>query len=823
MATSRLRAQREQQMRKNKALFITQYYRPELVGSAPFCGDLAEWLRGAGWEITVLTGLPNYPDGKVFEPYRRGAGRRECINGVGVERLAVWVPKRRFALARIASEVWFLIQGWWAIASRRVRPHRLVVSLCPSILAVLLGSLARHPTGRHVAIVHDIQSGLAQGLNMIRASWLLRVMRWCERGIFNRVDLIVVLTDEMKEYLRQLGVVAAIEIVSIWADTERIQPVPDVEDESARLVYSGSFGRKQNLEQIVALAADIKHRAPEMEILLRGRGAEFEALRTQATAKGLRNIRFSDLVAADRLFADMSSADIHLVVHDPSAASFAIPSKIYNIMAAGLPCVAQAQPETALGRLQRESNGFLCVRAGDPQALAGAALRLAGDIALRRELGRNGRRYVERNCAKEIVLDRLLARAEGLSLRHSVSQAESTLIFEPEAEGHSDEWLRHLIRYAQARAENGIVWIVMAPGLYDNLAVALRRVAGDQVRLLPLTRREARLCCHQWLSVSSFARWWIARRYLSRTHARAVHFLSLDLLSLPLALGLPMKRRSVSGTLFRPSTHYRFLGPYDPDWRERLRDARKNILYRLMLSNRSLSTALTLDPYFARYAARFYRNGAKIRPVADPAKHPETVSCDVAPLAAKIPPHRVFFLLFGHLTERKGTLKLLDALQLIPSEIAARVVVMLAGKLDPAIRHVTRYKLSRLRDARPGLSCQLEDRWVENEEIEALMGRADVVLAPYQRFVGSSGVMLWAARFGKPLLTQDFGVLGSLAREHQLGMTVDCTNPFLLADAIAQLVAKGPENFIDRALAREFIAKHSPDDFAKAVLASLAA
>ena len=810
-------------MRHAEALFITQYYRPELVGSAPFCGDLAEWFRAAGWKTTVLTGLPNYPDGEVFAPYRNGAGRHECINGVRVERLGIWVPTRRSALARIASDAWFFLQGWRALVSRRVRPHRLVISLCPSVLAVLLGVMARHRAGRHIAVVHDIQSGLAQGLRMVRAGWLLRAMRWSERKILNRVDLIVVLTDEMKEHLRQLGVTAAIEVVPIWADTQRIQPVCDIQDEAVRLVYSGSFGRKQKLEQIIALAADIEERAPEMKILLRGRGAEFEGLRSQANSDGLHNIQFSDLVAAEQLFADMSGADIHLVVHDPSAADFAVPSKIYNIMAAGLPCVAQAQPETALARLQRESKGFVCAQANDPRALADAALRLARDEALRRELGRNGRRYIERSCARELILNRFLAMAVGLQRKNLPSRDQGVLIFEPEAEGHSDEWLRHLIRHTQTAAEKGIVWIVVAPGLYKNLAVELRRVASDRIRLLPLAPHEARLCCHRWLSVSSFARWWIARRYLARTHAAAVHFLSLDLLSLPLALGLPMRRRSVSGILFRPSTHYRFLGSYDPNWRERLRDLRKDILYRLMLSNRSLSTALTLDPYFARYAARFYRNGAKIRPVADPAGRVEKVSGDAARLAAKNPPQRVFFLLFGYLTERKGTLKLLDALQLLPGDIAAQAAVMLVGKVDPAIQDMVRDKLSHLQAARRGLSCHLEDRWVASEEIEALVERADVVLAPYQRFVGSSGVMLWAARFGKPLLTQDFGILSSLVREHHLGMTVDCTKPFLLADAMSQFIVHGPENFIDRTLAQEFVAEHSPDGFAKAVLSSLAA
>lgn len=188
-----------------------------------------------------------------------------------------------------------------------------------------------------------------------------------------------------------------------------------------------------------------------------------------------------------------------------------------------------------------------------------------------------------------------------------------------------------------------------------------------------------------------------------------------------------------------------------------------------------------------------------------------------------IPANRVVFLLFGYLTERKGTLKLLEALRLLPREIASQIGVLLVGKVASSISDTVRRQLLRLETERPEIFCHLEDRRVTSEEIEAVVRRSDVVLAPYQRFVGSSGVMLWAARCGKPLLTQDFGVLNSFMRDYHLGLTVDCTKPFLLADAIAQFVRRGPESFIDLEAAREFMAGRSPRRFAEIVLTQAAA
>lgn len=807
-------------MTKVRALLVTQYYRPELVGSAPFCGDLAEWLARTGWDPVVLTALPHYPDAAVFPDYRQPGRRSERIDGVEIERLATWVPKRRSAMARMASELWFLVNGCWALATGRVERQILVYSLCPSIFAVALGALARRPRGRHVAVVHDIQSGLARGLGMVRAGWFLRLIQAFERRILSRADLIIVLTDEMKEHLRKIGVCARIEVVPIWADTGRIASVADVTGEAVRVVYSGSFGRKQKVDEILALAALLERHAPEMQVMLRGGGMAFEEVRSRATEEGPQNLRFAELCPPEELFSGMTNADIHLVVQDAAAAAYAVPSKIYNIMAAGLPCVALADRDSALGRLQQTCNGFLTSPPDDLAALLEVTLRLARDPALRAELGRNGRRHIEAHCAKSTVFERLGGMVARLGVDLSGAKAaKDALVFEPIAEGHPYEWLRYLVRQALRTGEDRIVWLVVAPELYPRLVEEVRGIEGDRVRLLPLSPREARLCRHRWLWVSSFARWWMARRYLGRTRAASAHFLEIDLLSLPLAAGLRLGRRPISGILFRPSTHYRFLGIYEPSWRERLRDLRKQIIYRLMLANPSLAAVLTIDPYFARYAKRAYRNGAKILSIPDPAHPPsEGRTLDLAS-AAFVPPQRTLFLMFGYLSERKGALALLDALRLVPDDVGARAAVLMVGKIDPPIREALIAKASLLRKPGTSLFFRLDERWLPTSELDALVSRADVVLAPYQRFVGSSGVMLWAARCGKPVLTQEFGVLGRLARDHGLGMTVDCTKSSELAAGIARVVTEGPDKFFDRFSAQRFVAEHSPETFARMVFA----
>jgi hypothetical protein len=163
----------------------------------------------------------------------------------------------------------------------------------------------------------------------------------------------------------------------------------------------------------------------------------------------------------------------------------------------------------------------------------------------------------------------------------------------------------------------------------------------------------------------------------------------------------------------------------------------------------------------------------------------------------------------------------LDALRLLPPAIASRAAVLFAGRIDPAIRTDIDSRCSALARDRPELWLRVEDRRLDRGELETLVARSDVVLAPYQRFVGSSGVLLWAARAGRPVLAQEFGLVGRLTRDHRLGAVADSSDPVQLAREIEHMIVRGPQSFIDLSSATTFAASRTPYRFASTVLSSL--
>jgi glycosyltransferase involved in cell wall biosynthesis len=227
---------------------------------------------------------------------------------------------------------------------------------------------------------------------------------------------------------------------------------------------------------------------------------------------------------------------------------------------------------------------------------------------------------------------------------------------------------------------------------------------------------------------------------------------------------------------------------------------------------------LSLDPYFPAYAARRYRGGAKVAALPDPVCPVTPGGRVAAATQAAAPSNRLHLLMFGALTARKGVMQLLDALERLDDGIAARLAVVVAGRVEPALAELFKAATERLRRRR-ALQFHAEQRWLSRDEIAALLGWSDAVLAPYQRFVGSSGVMLWAAAAGKPLVTQDFGLLGRLVADHRLGLAVDSADPGRLAAAIASLVERGTADCFDAGRAAAFAAERTPRRFAAEILA----
>jgi colanic acid biosynthesis glycosyl transferase WcaI len=396
----------EQRAQPSDILILSQQFDPTLIGSAVYVTDLARWLAADGLDVQVVCERPFYPDYQVAEGFARGERDCERWQGITVRRMPTVVPRSAGALARLRNELAYLWAVGLRLARGRIPRAAAVVSVSPSIFAVLAGRLACGRGGRHVAVVHDIQSGLASGLGMLASRRVVAALRCIERWALNGADHIIVLTDAMQAALRAQGITRPITILPLWVDTDQIRPLPRPPGAPLTVQYSGNLGRKQGWETVVAMAAALYQRRPDVRLLIRGGGSQAAVLAAAVERHALQAVALAPLLPPQRLAEGLAEGDVHLVPQDPEGADFAVPSKIYPIMAAARPFVCTAEPGSPLARLAAEAGAALCVPPGDPPALTEAVIRLLDDPDLRAAMGARGRAYVERIAGRDRVLSR---------------------------------------------------------------------------------------------------------------------------------------------------------------------------------------------------------------------------------------------------------------------------------------------------------------------------------------------------------------------------------------------------------------------------------
>ena len=180
---------------------------------------------------------------------------------------------------------------------------------------------------------------------------------------------------------------------------------------------------------------------------------------------------------------------------------------------------------------------------------------------------------------------------------------------------------------------------------------------------------------------------------------------------------------------------------------------------------------------------------------------------------------RRLFLLFGDLRPRKGLWKLFDALRELTADECARAAIALVGHAEPAIEDRIAAETVAL-SGKP-ISVIRRTGYVSDAERDAWFDVADVVLAPYLRHAGSSGVLMLAAAHRKPVISQDFGLMGHLVREKRLGLAIDTFDPKVIAQAMRGFLGAARPAEWDADKAYAFARSQSDERFATVLIDSL--
>lgn len=367
-----------------------------------------------GHEVTVVTGAPNFPTGRVHEGYRNRPYAVEDVDGIRVVRVWTYMAPNEGRFRRSLDYLSFMTSAIPAALMQR-RPD-VVVGTSPQLFTVLgawvVSALRRVPC---VFELRDLWPESIAAVGAAGDGLMLSALARLAGFLYHRVDRIVSVTESFADILEERGVPRGkVAVVRNGVDLEEF--VPRDRDDSLRgelgispddfvVAYVGTIGMAHGLSHVAEAAEATAGEG--VRYLIVGEGAEKSSLVEAVRARGLANVTFLDGQPRERVPATLAASDAVLVhLRDDPVFQSVIPSKIFEAMAMAKPIVHGVRGESA-GIVRRADCG-LTIEPEQPLELAAAVRALMNDPVMRKRLGENGRRAAEREFCRRTAALKML-------------------------------------------------------------------------------------------------------------------------------------------------------------------------------------------------------------------------------------------------------------------------------------------------------------------------------------------------------------------------------------------------------------------------------
>lgn len=386
-----------------RILFLTQYFPPEPGAPQNRLLDSARLLTEFGNQITVLTALPNYPKGEIYQGYRGQRVVRERVGEIEVIRTWIYVPRKMRFVRRLVHYFSFVISSV-LLGTSRVGPQEVVMVESPPLFLGISGLIISWVKRAQLVFnVSDLWPESAVALGVIRNRFLVKLSTWLEEFIYRHSVLITGQTQGIVQNIGSRFPSKPVALITNGVDAGIFSGVKqaDLETkvkkelgvEGAFVVgYAGLHGLAQGLETAIE-AAQILSPHTDIVFLLLGDGPEKANLERVAETLKLRNVHFYPGQPREKILQIIPTFDVALIpLRKLALFKGALPSKMFEAMAAAVPVVVSVDGEARI--LVEKAQAGICVEPGDPQAMADAILRLYRDREYQERLGQNGRNYV---------------------------------------------------------------------------------------------------------------------------------------------------------------------------------------------------------------------------------------------------------------------------------------------------------------------------------------------------------------------------------------------------------------------------------------------
>lgn len=385
---------------KKRLWVVTELYYPEETSTGYYLTRIAEGLAG-DFDVKVICGQPNYSARGAVAP------KREVHKGVEIFRTFGTTLDKNVILFRLINMLTLGFSTFFKAVSNFQKGDRVLVVTTPPSTPFITAFASLLRGASHILLIHDNYPEILVAAEKTgENSFFVKTLNYFNRWLYKYASKIIVVGRDMKELVGKKTAGLDVPIVTIpnWAELETVAPAPreynallkelGLEDKFVFL-YAGNMGHPNDLESIVWCADHLKG-DPKPHFIFLGAGVKKSWLQKEIAARNLTNITVLDPRPRAEQTTFLNACDVALVSLVRKMWGVSMPSRTYNILAAGKPMLALTEENSELALVISDDNVGWTVPPGQPEALCERIKQIYKD---RSELDGMGNRA--RNAALE--------------------------------------------------------------------------------------------------------------------------------------------------------------------------------------------------------------------------------------------------------------------------------------------------------------------------------------------------------------------------------------------------------------------------------------
>jgi glycosyltransferase involved in cell wall biosynthesis len=397
---------------KKHILVIAQYFYPEQFRINDIC---TEWVK-RGYKVTVVTGIPNYPQGKYYDGYGLFKKRKETYNDIDIIRIPL-IPRGNNAIMLALNYLSFVGSGFfWKIFTKIKADYVFIFEVSPMTQALPGVWYAKKRKIPCYLYVQDLWPENVEIITGIRNKHVIGTIGKMVDYIYSNCTKIFTTSESFVKSINQRGV--PIDKIEYWPQYAEdfyrplakvnISEIPN--DDAFNIIFAGNIGNAQGLDILPKVATLLNGRELERKIRFNivGDGRYKNELIELVNKNGIADMfNFITKQPATRIPEFMAASDAaFLCLTDSQLFAMTIPAKLQSYMACGIPVIASADGEA--NKIINEANAGACSPAGDFERLADIIIKMSLKPQEQlKQLGINARDYYDKNFNKQELLNRI--------------------------------------------------------------------------------------------------------------------------------------------------------------------------------------------------------------------------------------------------------------------------------------------------------------------------------------------------------------------------------------------------------------------------------